>query len=822
MKKKLLNLSVFNGSQYGLSDLLMYAFFIDNGVILQTDGSFLCSFWYHGYDLETSSEEELAIVSSKVNNALNLLGNGWVYHIDIIRHLSHGYTKVDDNCFYHDVLNQIDEERRSIYQNESVHFENKYAISFTFKPKMELKTKFSSLFYTINDDIDYYYHLKQFLTKVNEVESLLVDDLNLSRMNSQQLASYLSWCITGEYTTIKLPINYGTYLKNLLASKDLVNASNFKIGDKYLKIISISGFPSESYPGILDKLNYLEFEYRWTTRFIPVGQYEGNKLIDRIANLWFQKRISAMDTIKLSLAIDSNIKINQHSEANYNDAEAARFVSESGEVKFGMYTATFTIMDNDPLVVEQHAQQIQSVLRALGFQNQIERYHALEAFLGSLPGFSYANVRKWLIHSLNLSDLMPTTAIWSGLEYNPCKLYKDNNPPLFYAKTTGNTPLRLSLHVEDNGHTLIIGPTGSGKSTLLNFLVSQHFRYKDARVFLFDKNRSSLPLCYAIDGNFFDIGETGNSTYFQPLANLETDLDLEFAVNFIEDLCLLNNMTEFNYQNRNAVFKALKLMQTDTIKSRRTISYLRHLIQDYDKAIANILNLYSQETNSYDKSQIGFMNKVFDDNKDVLNINNGTLNVFEMGNLMNQGDKVLIPALKYLIHSISKQLDDAKPTLIVFDECFLFIKHDLFRQKIIEWVKTVRKFNVAIIFATQEINDFIQYEDLRSSLLTNCATKIFLPNKKAMNSELKDSYISFGLNEKQIGLIANGVRGDYFYTSELGTRKFNLDLRHNQLTYALVAKNSQQDIKTAIELKSKFKNDYLSYWFKYCNTIGSK
>ena len=158
-----------------------------------------------------------------------------------------------------------------------------------------------------------------------------------------------------------------------------------------------------------------------------------------------------------------------------------------------------------------------------GFGARVEEVNALEAYLGSLPGHGHQNVRKPLLHTLNLADLMPLTSIWPGLEQHPCPYYPPGSPSLCYAATAGATPFRLNLHVSDVGHTLVLGPTGSGKSTLIGLLMAQFFRYPGAQVFLFDKDYSSYVLAHACGAEYYDIlGESERPLSFYPLAELDT------------------------------------------------------------------------------------------------------------------------------------------------------------------------------------------------------------------------------------------------------------------------------------------------------------
>ena len=304
------------------------------------------------------------------------------------------------------------------------------------------------------------------------------------------------------------------------------------------------------------------------------------------------------------------------------------------------------------------------------------------------------------------------------------------------------------------------------------------------------------------------------------------DIDFDFAANWLEELCVLNGLGDrFTDAHRRAIYKGLQLMRQETSVDRRTLSYFRYLVQDYDQSVAAVLDIFSHESrnlNHTDTRNAGFISKIFDANDSAINLHTNNFNVFEMSKLMEQGDRVIIPAIRYLIHMISKQFNESEPTLIIFDECFMFFNHKIFREKIIEWIKTVRKFNVAIIFATQELTDLLKYNDLTSTLKTNCATKIFLPNQQVKSPEIMQQYIDMDINAKQIDLIAHANMGEYFYSSALGKRKFTLDLHSTPITFAFVARTSQQDIQQAILLHAHTTTNFGYHWLIHCGVASDQ
>jgi type IV secretory pathway VirB4 component len=128
----------------------------------------------------------------------------------------------------------------------------------------------------------------------------------------------------------------------------------------------------------------------------------------------------------------------------------------------------------------------------------------------------------------NFAHMMPLSAPFVGLKYNPSKYMPAKTAPLMYGVTSGGTPFRWHPHVEDVGHQLIVGPNGSGKSVWIATNIAQWFRYPKGQVYAFDKKGSLYTLCKAMGGSYYDIAVS----QMCPLQDLETDFDRDsgFAV----------------------------------------------------------------------------------------------------------------------------------------------------------------------------------------------------------------------------------------------------------------------------------------------------
>ena len=376
------------------------------------------------------------------------------------------------------------------------------------------------------------------------------------------------------------------------------------------------------------------------------------------------------------------------------------------------------------------------------------------AFLGSLPGHGVENVRRPLINTLNLSDLLPTSTIWTGLANAPCPMYPPLAPALMHCVTHGATPFRLNLHVRDLGHTFMFGPTGAGKSTHLGLIAAQLRRYAGMSIFAFDKGMSMYPLAAGIraaskgkSGLHFTVAADDDQLAFCPLQFLETKGDRAWAMEWIDTILTLNGV-ETTPGQRNEIGNAILSMHAS---GAHTLSEFSVTIQD--ETIREAIRQYTVD---------GTMGHLLDAETDGLSLSDFT--VFEIEELMNLGEKFALPVLLYLFRRIERALH-GQPAVIILDEAWLMLGHPAFRAKIREWLKVLRKANCLVLMATQSLSDAAN-SGILDVIVESTATKIFLPNVYARDEDTAALYRRMGLNARQIEILATAIpKRQYYYVS---------------------------------------------------------
>ncbi len=790
----MLKLQDFRQNVKGLSDLLTYAVFVDNGIILQKDGSFLAAFEYEGQDTASISDNELEYLVLQVSNAIKYLGTGYCIHVDAIRSSKMAYPDKSLGFFPDKVTQMIDDERREFF-GSGLCFKTRNVLSITYKPE-KLLTKISK---KSSYERNFQKDLQEFKNTLATIQDFLSPVLVLSRLEEYEfqydeqtsfiqsdLLTHINQCITNEFQLFRLP-SIPMYLDSLIGSADLIGGNCLKIGNKHIKVISVDGFPTESYPCILRCFDSVSFELRFNTRFISLDQYQAEKEIESYVKDWNSQVVSLKDQI----LNNKNPKLNQDALAMREDAEYAKVQVKSGDLGAGYISTTILIFDEDLEVLEYKARDVRKVLQSLGFACRFEEVNAMEAYLGSLPGNSYTNIRRPMIKTDNLADLLPLSSVYVGEQYNPCPFYPEGSRSLAVFTTDNTTPFWFNLHNRDLAHTAILGPTGTGKSTLIGIIVAQFFAYENAQVFAFDKGNSLLPLCLGAGGSHYEIG-VGDELCFCPLQNVsvENSGEMAFCEEWIETLLELQNY-KITPKTRNEIHDAM-IKLSNQPEHMRSITDFINLVQNLE--IKEAIMPYTRN---------GTYNNLVDADNDTLGLSRFC--VFEMEEIMGMGDKILIPILTYIFHRIQKSLN-GQPSLLILDEAWIMLGHSVFKEKIREWLKVLRKANCGVVLATQSLTD-LENSGLISVIAESCPTKILLANPNAVHSQQYSLYTQLGLNDKEIGIISQKAqpKKDYYLVNNYGRRLVQLALGKKTLSF--IGVSDKESIKRIKELRAEYGAD---------------
>ena len=762
----MLNLAEYRSRADRLVDHLPWAALVAPGVVLNKDGSFQRTLRFRGPDLESATEAELVSASARVNNALRRLGSGWAMFFDAERREALGYP---ESRFPDPASWLVDKERQASFEGEREHYESLYHLTLLWLPPADAQAAAERALIERsagNKGRDWREALARFVAETNRALDLLSGFMpEVRALDDEETLTFLHAAVSGRRHRVAVP-ETPMYLDAFLADTPLAGGLEPMLGETHLRTVTVLGFPAMSRPGLLDALNHQDFAYRWVTRFVALDKAEATRALTRLRRQWFNKRKSVTALLR-EVMYNQPVQLTD-SDADNKVADADLALQALGQdyVSFGYLTATVTVADESAAAADEKVRAVERVVNGLGFTAKRERLNAVEAWLSSLPGHVYANVRQPLLHTLNLAHLMPLASVWAG----PSRNAHLSGPPLLFAQTSGSTPFRLSTHVGDVGHMLVVGPTGAGKSVLLALMAMQFRRYEGARIYLFDKGWSARAAVLACGGGHHALGsgaEAGEGTLaFQPLRRIDEPARRSWAAEWLAAL-LEQQKVAVTPEVKDALWSALGSLASAP-PGERTLTGLSLLLQS--NALKSALLPYTLE---------GPFGALLDAAEDRLAL--ADLQCFETETLMGQAGAVM-PVLTYLFHRLEERFDGS-PTLLVLDEAWLFLDNPLFAARIREWLKVLRKKNVAVLFATQSLAD-IADSSIAPAIIESCPQRIFLPNDRAVEPQQRAAYERFGLNGRQVELIARATpKRDYYLQSQRGNRLFDLGLGRIALAF---------------------------------------
>jgi type IV secretion system protein VirB4 len=789
----MMNLAEYRRTAARLADYLPWVALVGQGVVLNKDGSFQRSAKFRGPDLDSAVAAELVGVAARLNNSFRRLGSGWCIFVEAQRSEAATYP---NDVFPDSASALVDAERKADFEEEGSHFVSDYYLTFLWLPPAEDAARAESWLYEGRETsgVNPWELVRGFVDRTDRVLALLDGFMPECRwLTDGETLTYLHSTVSTKRHRVRVP-ETPIYLDALLADEALTGGLEPRLGSAHLRVLTITGFPSVTTPGLLDDLNRLAFPYRWSTRAILMDKTDATRLLTKIRRQWFAKRKSIAAILKEVMTNEQSALVDTDAANKAADADLALQELGADIAGTAYVTATVTVWDEDARRADEKLRLVEKVVQSRDFSVMVETVNAVDAWLGSLPGHAYANVRQPPISTLNLAHTVPSSAVWAGPE-------RDDHfgaPPLLYGRTEGSTPFRFALHVGDVGHTLMVGPTGAGKSVLLSLMALQFRRYAGSQIFAFDFGGSIRVATLAMGGDWHDLGgrlteSADGSVSLQPLARIEHTQDRAWAADWIVAILQREGVT-ITPEAKEHIWTALSSLASAPIEER-TITGLSVLLQSNDLKLA--IQPYCVG---------GPYGRLLD--AEAENLGDASVVAFETEGLLDTGAAPAV--LAYLFHRIADRLD-GRPTMIVIDEGWLALGDPAFSKQLAEWLVTLRKKNASVVFATQSLAQ-LEKSTIAPAIIESCPTRLLLPNDRAVEPQITAIYRRFGLNDRQIEILARAIpKRDYYCQSRRGNRLFELGL--SEVGLALCAASSKSDQALIADILAEHGRDgFLAAW----------
>jgi len=706
--------------EFSAGHFIPYACHWDDQTVLTKNGELAQVIRIDGFSAETVEPDEIDLKKT-LRNALfkSIAGRDYAIWFHIVRHRRSSYPKGDFNPgFAHNV------NERWRQKNEAhARYENKLYISLVRRGEGVMMGGFQNIFRSLSHKIDkerrsVFLHkaCRELTETTRRIEAALADYgprvLTTRRTPAGQASEpleFFSQLINLEERTVLKPVrDVSRYLsaKRLFFGHRAMECRG-STRSRLAAMVSIKEYGQETAPGMMDGFFCLPVEFVMTQSFVFSHR---------------QEAISAMKKQQRLMVQTEDVASSQISEIDQALDEAM-----SGTIGFGEHHLTVQPIASSLPELDDAVALIEAELINVGLVAVREDLNLEPAFWAQLPGnFEYI-ARRSVISTANFAGFM-------SLHNFPIGKSDHNHwgPAVTVFETTSGTPYFFNFHRADVGHTMVIGPTGTGKTMLINFLTAQAQKFK-GRLFFFDKDRGAEIFLRALGGTYAVLGG-GQDSGFNPLQLADTPDNRAFLNEWLRSLVSPDG--ELTSQELTTIAEAVK----NTFKLAAADRTLELISPFFGTASPGSLGSRLALWHSS-----GPHRHVFGGTEDKLALSKAVIG-FDMGQVLRE-PQILGPVLLYLFHRIQLVLDGT-PTLLVLDEAWALLDNPIFAAKIKDWLKTLRKLNAVVVFATQSVED-ASTSLISDTLVQQSATHIFFPNAKATEAYRQ----VFKLSERELDLI---------------------------------------------------------------------
>ena len=476
----------------------------------------------------------------------------------------------------------------------------------------------------------------------------------------------------------------------------------------FSSMLGLKDYPEATSPGLLDALLRLPFEMVVSESYAPTERQTARERMD--------------------LAIRRLRSADEEAAAERADMLSARDALGNGAVGFGDHHLTVLVRERDLARLDDATAACAAAIADTGAIAVREDTNLEPAFWGQFPGNEGYLVRRALISSANMASFGSLHGFALGRAEN-----NHWGEAVTLLQTTSSTPFFFNFHNGDLGNFSVIGPSGSGKTVVMNFLAAQAQKFRP-RTILFDKDRGAELFVRGIGGNY-DAIRSGEPTGFNPLSLPETPGNKAFLRDWLGVLLKASGPEE-----EATIAGAVDAAYANDASLRR-LRHFRELLSGARRPqpgdLADRLAAWINE---------GEHAWLFDNADDRLDMSARVLG-FDMTALL-ENPRLRTPTMMYLFHRIEERLD-GDPTMILIDEGWKALDDEVFAARIRDWLKTLRKRNALVGFATQSARDALDSR-ISTALVEQTATMVFMPNSRARAEDYCDG---FGLTDHELALI---------------------------------------------------------------------